>query len=196
MRATTTGATGVAVRRRAATAGWLAVLAVGLGCLATTALAAALGGSVLVVRTGSMTPALPVGAAVLARPVPAASAHVGDVLAVRHPDGRLVIHRLVSTAPAPGAPGLRTLVLRGDANTVDDPPVLVDTVLRPVVTVARGWPGRVAAVLQARWTQFWLGAASGALATAEWVRAGRRRQARTVPAGRRDTAATDAGAPA
>lgn len=77
----------------------------------------------LVVRSGSMEPLIHTGGMVLVRTVPASQVRVGDVVAVRRPDGVTVTHRVVSlTRRGP----LAQLVLKGDANeTVDPFPVTV-----------------------------------------------------------------------
>lgn len=176
------GPTGSRLRRRLLVVLALAAGAVGLSLLVSSIAAVALGGTVMVVRTGSMSPRLPAGSVVLARPVASGSLVRGEVVGVRHPDGRVVVHRVRSVTAAPGAPLLRSVVLRGDANDVNDPPVLTDTALRPLLVVPYSWPGRMVGVLQARWAQFWLGVLTGSLATAEWVRSGRRRDATVAEA--------------
>lgn len=52
-----------------------------------------------------------------------------------------------------------TLVLRGDRNRADDPPVTVSRVERPLLTVPG--VGRPLTWLGGRWSQFWLGVAAG-----------------------------------
>ncbi len=155
---------------------------VGALCLVATLVAAALGGSVLVVRTGSMQPHLPVGSVLLVRPVAVGAVRTGDVVGARRPDGRILVHRVVRLEPA-GGRGARTLVTRGDANPVADEPLVTTTVLRPVVSVASAWPGRVVSVLRARWAQFWLGVLAGAVAVRLWtaVPSGRPRVRRRAP---------------
>lgn len=95
----------------------------GTSMTAVTVWAASSGLHPLVVRSGSMEPLIPTGAMVLVRQVPAAQVRVGDVVAVRRPDGVTVTHRVVSlTRSGP----LAELVLKGDANrTVDPSPVTV-----------------------------------------------------------------------
>lgn len=95
----------------------------------------------LVVRSGSMEPLIRTGGMVLVRTVPAAEIRVGDVVAVRRPDGVIVTHRVVSlTRSGP----LAQLVLKGDANrTVDPSPVTVASGGRLVWNAP--WLGRFAA---------------------------------------------------
>ncbi len=147
-----------------------ALALLGAGCLALTAAGMAAGARPLIVRTGSMRPVLPIGTVVLVQPEPARSARPGQVLAVLRPDGRRILHRVRWMRPAGG--GAMTLVLRGDRNRADDPPVTVTRVERPLLVVPAA--GRPLTWLGGRWTQFWLGVATGALALA-WL--ARRRRA-------------------
>jgi signal peptidase len=70
--------------------------------------------------TGSMAPALPVGALLVAVPVPVAQLRPGDVVTFQAPlaDRPVVSHRLVAVEVAAGRPALRT---KGDANDGVDP---------------------------------------------------------------------------
>lgn len=70
----------------------------------------------LVVRSGSMAPAIPAGSMVLVQRVPATDVDTGDVVAVTRPDGSRVMHRVVAV-DHDGATA--TLTLKGDAN--EDP---------------------------------------------------------------------------
>ncbi len=143
--------------------------ALGTACLALTVVALVFGARPLVVRTGSMAPGLPIGTVALVRPEPAASAAVGDVVAVVRADGRRIVHRVQSVRQA-GA-GTRTLVLRGDRNRTADPAVTVATIERPVLVVPA--MGRPLSWLGGRWVQYWLGVATGLLALT-WVALRRR----------------------
>ena len=78
------------------------------------------------VLSGSMEPTIPVGAIVVATPVPAAQLRLGDVITFQnpnHPD-RLVTHRIRGIAPSAQGPLLRT---QGDANPAPDAWVLQAT---------------------------------------------------------------------
>lgn len=132
----------------------------GLGaiCLVLTAIAALTDIRPLIVKTGSMAPSLPVGTVVLVRSVDAAeAARPGAVVAVVQPGGRRILHRVRRARPAGGS--AMTLVLRGDRNRADDPPVTVSRVERPLLTVPG--VGRPLTWLGGRWSQFWLGVAAG-----------------------------------
>lgn len=164
---------------RAAAASAAALL--GALCLLLTAWALANGARPLVIRTGSMAPALPVGTVVVVRPEPAGRVAVGDVVAVVRADGRRIMHRVVHVRPAGG--GSTTLVLRGDRNRAADPPVTVRAVERPLLTIPA--VGRPLTWLRGRWAQYWLGVATGTLALA-WIArrrgaSARRRRAQEAP---------------
>lgn len=104
----------------------------GLAVTALTVVATLVGLRPLVVRSGSMEPAVRTGGMVLVQEVSAREIAVGDVVAVDRPDGVRVTHRVVSTTPAGEA---ATLVLKGDANDQVDPdPVAVTRAGRVVFT--------------------------------------------------------------
>ncbi len=76
------------------------------------------------VATGSMAPALDIGALAVVRPVDAASISTGDVVTYQLRSGRpeVATHRVVGVGTTVG--GDRTFVTQGDANSVpDDEPV-------------------------------------------------------------------------
>jgi signal peptidase len=104
----------------------------GMAMTGVTAYAATHGMHPLVVRSGSMEPLVHTGSMVLVRTVPAAQVHVGDVVAVKRPDGVTVTHRVVSmTRSGPFA----ELILKGDANQAVDPaPVTITSAGRLVWT--------------------------------------------------------------
>jgi signal peptidase I len=79
-----------------------------------------------IVLSGSMAPAVPVGALTVARTVPADTVQVGDVVTVpRHQRDGLVTHRVVQIVPAGTVAGTGggtavELTLQGDANDEPD----------------------------------------------------------------------------
>lgn len=97
------------------------------------------GASLVIFRTGSMSPTIPQGSIAVSLPIPAADIAVGDVVTVQRAPGELpVSHRVVevrtpadaASAKLPGAEPIpadaRELVLQGDANaTVDTRPYVV-----------------------------------------------------------------------
>lgn len=158
-------------------AGWASWTLALLGalCLLLTAWALAIGARPLVVKTGSMAPELPAGTVAVVKPQPATGVAPGDVVAVRRADGMRIMHRVRRAQPA-GGDAVR-LVLRGDRNRAADPPVTVNTVERPILTVPAA--GRPLTWVRGRWVQYWLGVATGMLALA-WVAI--RRRGGTPPA--------------
>jgi signal peptidase I len=103
-------------------------------------LAHALGWSAMIVRSGSMAPAVPVGSLVVARPVSGGDVRVGDAIAVRRNGtdgaGVTVLHRVVALQERNGQ---RFAQLKGDANPVADPEpaALTEPVARPVAIIPR-----------------------------------------------------------
>lgn len=94
----------------------------GVGTVALVLFAAVLVGlrvggySTAVVMSGSMAPAIPMGALIFVEPIAPATARVGDVITFVLPD-RLVTHRVVAIERDDA--GLR-LVTKGDANEAVD----------------------------------------------------------------------------
>ncbi|WP_430867315.1 S26 family signal peptidase [Demequina aurantiaca] len=121
-----------------------------IGLLAITWLALSIffGFTLIVFRTGSMSPSMPTGAAAIAVPVSAAQIEVGDVLTVDRGDGKLPItHRVVGIEPDPGNPEGRLVTMRGDANDIDDrAPYEVTEAMRVVASA----PGVGTALVQLR----------------------------------------------
>jgi signal peptidase len=113
----------------------LALLVTGAAALCCVAvLPRAFGYTPLVVRSGSMGAAIPVGSLVLAAPVADGDVRVGDPIVVPGSAGRdapAVLHRVVALTDREG---VRVATLKGDANPAPDPrPVpLAGSTLRPV----------------------------------------------------------------
>jgi signal peptidase len=97
-------------------------LLAGLGtlCIALVIAALIFDVSIVLFRTGSMSPGIPAGSAALVREVPAASLGVGDIVTVDRAGKLPITHRVVGIERA-GEGDARSLTLRGDANAVDDP---------------------------------------------------------------------------
>jgi signal peptidase I len=79
----------------------------------------ALGHQVLIVRSGSMEPAIMTGSVVIVQPVPPSALRVGDVITFEPPDGsgRVMTHRIVGVLEEGQSPAFQT---RGDANSTFD----------------------------------------------------------------------------
>lgn len=93
----------------------------GAACIVLVILAFTGGYSLIMFKTGSMSPTIPTGSVALVREIPAAEAQVGDVLTVDRPGKLPVTHRVTSVAPADGDPSERVITLKGDANQTEDP---------------------------------------------------------------------------
>lgn len=101
----------------------LTVLAVA-GCLSLLAVAAGawFGVSLIVFRTGSMSPGIEPGAVAVVREVPAVSLQRGDIATVQREESALpVTHRVVASEADPADAQKVFLTLKGDANTSEDP---------------------------------------------------------------------------
>jgi signal peptidase len=86
-----------------------------LAALLSTALPIVFGGRAMVVRSGSMTPAIRTGDVVVVRPIPPSAAKVGDIVTFQAPDGsgRLLVHRVRAIARRGDRDSFTT---QGDAN--------------------------------------------------------------------------------
>lgn len=106
-------------QRRTATASF--VMVVLLVLLTPAALQTYAGIGVRIVRTGSMTPVMSPGDAVIVRATPVTELAVGDVALLFHPlDGEVAAHRILGIEPEESAITVRT---KGDANPAADAPV-------------------------------------------------------------------------
>lgn len=91
-------------------------------CILSLVASVLLGVSVMVFKTGSMSPTIPTGSAAIVREVPASQVRVGEVVTVSLGEGRLpVTHRVTAIGEDPANPGQYLLRMRGDANEVEDP---------------------------------------------------------------------------
>jgi signal peptidase I len=107
---------------RAGSLGLTLVAVLGAACIACILASVLFKVSFVVFRTGSMTPAYPVGALAAVREVPASSLKPGDVATVqRTPASVPVTHRVVAVTPDPASAGGAVLILKGDANKSLDP---------------------------------------------------------------------------
>lgn len=106
---------------------WVAALA-GLICIVLVVLAFTAHITLIMFRTGSMSPTIPAGSVAIVQQIPAGQVHVGDVVTVDRPGQLPVTHRV--RAVEDGASSAQRLItLRGDANAQDDPaPYPVSTV--------------------------------------------------------------------
>jgi signal peptidase len=131
--------TTVGAVRRAATALWLAALAVLLALVVVTHLA-----TTFVIGGPSMQPGIGIGSLVLVSPVPIDELRAGDLVSVRADNGVVVTHRatrIVSLASG------RYLELKGDANSTPDPVLVPERALLGRVGTILPLIGYLAAVL-------------------------------------------------
>ena len=91
----------------------------GVVCILLVVAAGAFHITLIMFKTGSMSPTIPAGSLALVREIPAAEARVGDVLTIARPGELPITHRVTSVSPLGG--GLTGVTMRGDANDFDDP---------------------------------------------------------------------------
>lgn len=121
--------------RRLGSAALTALAALGVVSVLAALAGLLFGVTPLIVRSGSMSPGLPVGSLALARSVPASSVVEGEVVSVVRADGSRVTHRVVASEET--TTSIRRLTLQGDANSVADEPVLVARVDRVMASAPR-----------------------------------------------------------
>ena len=155
---------------------WVTAI-LGTIAVATSVVRVATGGRPLVVTSGSMGDAYPVGSVTVVRQVEPAEVEVGDVLNVRRGNGTKTLHRVVERQDTAKGVVVRT---KGDANGSVDEPVLLVEAWR----AGRSVPhlGRVAAFFRTPLAGFGLALVLlGPLALGDRHR-GRSRAGRTAPA--------------
>lgn len=150
----------------------------GLICIVATMLSLLFGIKPLVLRSGSMAPAIPTGALALAKSVPADDLTIGDVISVDNAQGVLITHRVIDLQPL--GDGTVSATLQGDANNVaDSTPYVITEADRVVFHVAGA--GYAVAWLSSKIAIFLGGVLAGALLVIAFGRnTGRRAAARTT----------------
>lgn len=90
-----------------------------IAVLLAAALPQALGGTSLVVRSGSMTPAIRTGDVVVVKPIAPTEAAIGDIVTFKDPagSGRLLVHRVRAISRSGGEVAVIT---QGDANSTQE----------------------------------------------------------------------------
>jgi len=113
----------------------LSVLAIaGTACILLVLLGWAFNISIMMFRTGSMSPTITAGSIAFVREIPATEMAEGDVVTVDRGEGILpVTHRVVEITGTDAASGAVTFEMRGDANDVDDPEPYTATDVRRVM---------------------------------------------------------------
>ncbi len=119
--------TAITILRRMLAALWFVSIAA-IVCLALVSnLGPRFGLQVFAIRGGSMTPAIPLGAAVVAVPTATNDIRVGDTVTIRAENGVIYTHRVVEIDASEPEVWLHT---KGDANsTADAEPVPVTSVV-------------------------------------------------------------------
>ncbi|WP_232531768.1 signal peptidase I [Microbacterium halophytorum] len=114
---------------------WLAAAA-GVLFAALAVLAVTMDITLMMFRTGSMSPTIPAGSVAVVQETPAGEVTVGDVVTVDRGEDELpVTHRVTSVADG-ASPDERVITMRGDANDADDPfPYTVTTVREVLFSV-------------------------------------------------------------
>jgi signal peptidase len=99
----------------------LSVAAIGgVICIALTILAFTGGYSLIMFKTGSMSPTIPAGSVALVQRVAASTLSVGDVTTVDRAGELPITHRITSISAGPTAVE-RVITMKGDANVSPDP---------------------------------------------------------------------------
>jgi len=105
--------------RRVLDALLLALIIVVLGGVVLGKLVPLTGRQTIVIGGGSMEPAVPLGSAVIIKPVDAAALKVGDIVSLKAgPQNALYTHRIVAVVDRPDGRWVQT---KGDANADQDP---------------------------------------------------------------------------
>lgn len=160
--------------------GVMTVLAVlGVICIGATVAAFTLNISLIMFKTGSMSPTIPTGSLAVVREIPAADIRIGDVTTVPRGDGLLpVTHRVVSSTPVGG--GVYSITMKGDANDSPDAQPYEVTEVRKVLWHAPGLAFVVSTVSQPTYMAGITVAASLLVVWAFWPRSTRSRSRETT----------------
>lgn len=92
----------------------------GVICILLVILAFTGGYSLIMFKTGSMTPTIPAGSVALVQKIPAADIAVGDVVTVDRDAALPITHRVTGVEQADQGEQ-RVITMKGDANDVEDP---------------------------------------------------------------------------
>ncbi|WP_240423747.1 signal peptidase I [Microbacterium halotolerans] len=115
---------------------WMAGAA-GLVCIILVILAVTANITLIMFRTGSMSPTIPAGSVAVVQEMAASEIEVGDVVTVDRPDDLPVTHRVTSVDDG-ASDDARVITMRGDANDVDDPYPYEVTTVRTVLFAVPG----------------------------------------------------------
>ncbi|NLA65956.1 MAG: signal peptidase I, partial [Leucobacter sp.] len=109
----------------------------GLICIVLVALSFFFNISLIMFKTGSMSPTIEAGAVAVVQQIDASQIRVGDVVSVNRENALPVTHRVTSVSgEGDGAGNTRTITMKGDANEAEDPlPYTVTDVRRVMFSV-------------------------------------------------------------
>ena len=97
---------------------WVVLFAVVVGAVVLSRVGPLMGIEPVIIRSGSMVPAVPIGALVITRSDAIDSVAAGDVVTLRMRNGQLLTHRVTRVAQLPDGMYVET---KGDANEAPDP---------------------------------------------------------------------------
>lgn len=129
--------------RRRSPASWLGgallniLAALGLVCIVLVILSFVFNVSIMMFRTGSMSPAITAGSIAFVHEIPAEEMEVGDIITADRGENVLpVTHRVTSILDADAQSGQVTFEMKGDANEAKDPePYTAETVRRVMFSI-------------------------------------------------------------
>lgn len=98
---------------------WLAALG-GVVCITLVILAYTAGITLIMFKTGSMSPTIPAGSVAVVQKIEAREFTIGDVITIDRPGDLPVTHRVTSISEGAAADE-RVITMKGDANDVEDP---------------------------------------------------------------------------
>lgn len=140
MTTTTTRRPGAAIGSALLTA----AAAGGVICIVLVVLAVVFNITLIMFKTGSMSPTIPAGSLAVVSAVQGDEIRVGDVITVDRQDALPITHRVTSITPLPG--GAVSFTMKGDANATEDATPYVVTTARRVLFSVPGLAYAVAAV--------------------------------------------------
>jgi signal peptidase len=113
-----------------------AVITVGILLLVCNGVPALMGAQSMVVLSGSMAPAIPVGHRVISQPVDVDTLQVGDVITYQHTDNKItngvpIMHRVQELVTDNGH--VLALITKGDANSGPDKPITPNQVTGKII---------------------------------------------------------------
>ena len=116
----------------------------GVLCILFVVLAVVFNVTLIMFKTGSMSPTIPTGSLAVVEEIAGGDIRVGDVITVDRQDALPITHRVTSVTPLPG--GAVSITMRGDANPTEDAAPYVITTARKVLFSVPGLAYAVAAV--------------------------------------------------